>query len=323
MPKEILHWMIADEAVKKLNGSALGKAASAFPNCLRLGAVFPDLFFYIGGYRNSRHYLELANAYHGNHGEDTYTILRHLIKLPEKDPFIGQIRAFCAGWIMHIHSDSVFHPLVYYFTGNYNDTDPFVKTRAVQNHRRFETLMDMRFSLRSFTGKKAFLLKSVVSGLEIPFHCLIERLPHSSSQGVFLNDFHLAALKSLKNFQFLQYISRRRILGSLLRLAHPFLSDRAREIAAIFDSPQLVSRLSELDGKFYYRNPVTGEGKSAGMDDLFHEAVERIISFCLLAEFAVLNGDPGLIADFGPSLDFGIVGISADKACYFSPRPFF
>lgn len=323
MPKEILHWMIADEAAKMLCGSDLGKAVSAFPNCFRLGAVFPDLFFYIAGYRNSRRYLELANEYHGNDGEDTYTILRQLVMLPKDDLFIGQIRAFCAGWIMHIHTDSVFHPLVYYITGNYHDPDPLVKTLAVQNHRRFETLMDMRFAVRAGMGTKAFLLKSVISGLELPFHCLTERLPHRNSQGEILHDFDLAASQSLKNFQFLQYISRKRILGNLLCLAHPFLPDWAREIATVFDSSQLMSRFSGLDGKFHYRNPVTGEEKTASIDDLFQESADRSISFCLLTEAAVLNGDPGLITEFGPSLGFGLEGVSADKACYFSPRPFF
>lgn len=321
MPKEITHWLIAAETARLLEGSALGASVAAFPNCFRLGAVFPDVLFFAAWYGNGDIYLDLADEYHGTHGEDTFNLLRSLAEIPRKDPYARQMQAIWAGIVTHLHADMVFHPLVFYLTGNYHDEDRVARTRAVQSHRRFEALMDLRFGERT-GGTRSHSLRAVLAGLEIPRRRLYERLPRTNGKGVELPDMAGAMEHSLRLYQLLQVMNKCLFLGGVLHLADNLLLDNAGEIAATFQAPQLRSLYSALGAEIPYRNPVTGKETASRIDDLFQEAVRRSAAFCLAMESAVLENDPALITDRGPTLCYDMEGVGADRGRFFAPVPF-
>ena len=321
MPKEITHWLIAAETARLLEGTALGASVSSFPNCFKLGAVFPDVLFFAVWYGNGDSYLDLADEYHGTHGEDTFKLLRDLAEVPRKDPHARQVQAIWAGIVTHLYADIVFHPLVFYLTGNYHDRDPVARTRAVKGHRRFEALMDLRFGERT-GGTTPHSLRAVLAGLEIPRPRLYERLPHVNGVGEELPDMAGAMEHSLRLYQLLQSMNKCLFLGGVLHLARELLPDGAGEIAATFQAPQMRSLYSVLDAEIPYRNPVTGEETASRVDDLFHEAARRSAVFCLAMEDAVLKNAPELIAERGPSLCYGMEGVGADRGGFFAPVPF-
>lgn len=321
MPKEITHWLIAAETARLIGRSALGEAVSAFPNCFKLGAILPDVLFFTAWYKNGGIYVDLADEYHGVNGEDTFILLRSLAEIPPDDPYARQMQAIWAGVVAHIHADIVFHPLVFYLTGNYHDSDPVARTRAVQSHRRFEALMDLRFAERT-GGTKSHSLRAVLAGLEIPRPRLYERLPHCNARGAELPGMPAALEFSLWEYQLLQAMNKCLFLGGALHFMDGVLPDGANEIAATFQAPQMRSLFPALDAEIQYRNPVTGDETASRIDDLFHEAAKRSADFCLKMERAVLENDPDLIAEHGPSLCYGMEGVSADRGRFFAPRHF-
>ena len=320
MPKEITHWLIAAETARLLEGSALGASVSAFPNCFKLGAIFPDVLFFSVWYGSAAPYLDLADEYHGTHGEDTFRLLRGLAEVSRKDPHARQIQAVWAGIVTHLHADIVFHPLVFYLTGNYHDEDPAARTRAVRSHRRFEALMDLRFGERT-GGTGHHSLRAVLSGLEIPRSRLYERLPKSNNRGDELPDLAGAMEHSLRLYQLLQVMNKCLFLGGVLHMSDGLLPDGAGEIAATFQAPQMRSLYATLDTEIPYRNPVTGEETASRIDDLFHEAARRSTAFCRTMESAILENTPELITGRGPSLCYGMEGAGAEQGRFFAPVP--
>ena len=71
------------------------------------------------------------------------------------------------GMLTHSAADSCFHPLVYQETGNYYDPDPAQRTRAVQLHRRFETMLDV-YLAGTMANIKSFSLKHIMRNCELP-----------------------------------------------------------------------------------------------------------------------------------------------------------
>lgn len=110
LPKEAPHWIAAQRTAVCLKGTDWGDAALECPNALQMGAVFPDLPYYLAGTSAlARHATHLGNRYHGAHGEDAYDLLRALLaSLREED--VPAHRAFWIGVVSHVCVDTCFHP---------------------------------------------------------------------------------------------------------------------------------------------------------------------------------------------------------------------
>jgi len=84
----------------------------------------------------------------------------------------GPATALLIGMISLIATDSCFHPLITHETGNYNDPDPGRRTRAVQLHRRFETILDVYFA-GTMENIRTFSLKKIMRECESDVHALV------------------------------------------------------------------------------------------------------------------------------------------------------
>lgn len=323
MPKEITHWLIAENAAALLKGSRLERAVTANPQCLRLGAVFPDVLFFLVGKSPLARLGEMGCALHGRDGEDTYAVLRSFpagrVEKSEAEP----LKAFWAGIACHLRSDIVFHPLVYYLTGNYHRREPRLRSRAVQRHRRFETLMDMYFNRTEAGGKtRKHSLKDIVNRLEIPLPRLFEIASRSLAEvsGKKATEIEKGLHRGLKIFMFMQGLYGRPVLSRTLFSIEKRLPDPIREITALFEAPKLTVHFNKLTAPIRYLHPVTGEPAVTTVDDLFRRAGADCADFCTRLEDSVFQG--AALVERGPSLSFALPGAKTEDAGFFSDGDF-
>lgn len=203
MPKEITHCLFAEQAVRALASSQFPRRRTTGREIQRLfgyqreallfGAVAPDIFYYDialpwqkSGLANGAVWGDLL---HGVHGEDTLKHVRemlHVLRNPEQQaPLTGGrplakdehslLVLFVLGYLAHVALDTLLHPFVYYYSGNYFAARVAEKQRAEARHRAIETVYDLwnleRFgtTLRQFRPVARIYLKeksrSLVLGL--------------------------------------------------------------------------------------------------------------------------------------------------------------
>lgn len=122
MPRELTHWLIAEEAADRLADGPLSAAISCNRDAYLLGAVAPDSAFYALLGRQHEVLQRIAAAVHGADGHDS------LRWVPTHATEAGW--AFVAGACTHLATDAVFHPFVYYFSGSWRAEQAPVRHRA-------------------------------------------------------------------------------------------------------------------------------------------------------------------------------------------------
>ena len=314
MPKETTHWIAAQRTASRLIGTKFGAAAKQCPHALQLGAVFPDLPYYLTGSNSlSREAAVLGNRYHGQNGEDTYDLLRAILRsLREEDTPVH--RAFLVGVISHLCLDFVFHPLVYFETGNYYDPVPDRRTVAIRNHRRFEGLLDVVLC-GGLRAARQFRAQGIWAQMETPVPSLLEWAARHQGPDV-------AAILKVSNESFLkaQHLFVQPLASGLAGVVEPWLSAKLRELTALFYRNPTARQWERLQKPFEYRNPVSGTFHKASMEELFQQGVEAGVELCRHVEGAI---GEGAFDRQGPSLNFGLVGAAVSQARYFADSPFF
>jgi len=284
MPKEITHWTLAAVVANKLpGGSIFFKPIRSFPNLFLLGAITPDIpFYYLVGPETKR-IQALSAPFHGTDGRSLEPVLAFLDKNPVKTP---AVLAFAAGVICHILSDTLFHPLVYYFAGMDG-----VHPGATARHRQFETAMDLYF-LHLSHGRSQVSLARVLKNLEVSTteRCRLMAdlfqtriLSKKRPEQKFLNP----ALYSHTTFQYLfrsglVYKS----LGFLNRKT-PWIPGKVTGLIYPWVKP---GNLAFFDQRFRYKDPCTGDLFSARIQEmaaqtgLAGKTLLGLISSCLLQD---------------------------------------
>jgi len=307
---------VADE----LKGTPLGDAAAASSNCLKLGAVFHDVLFYLRGPGKTAPFLALADELHGTRGEDTYEIVRKLIDVVITSKQSGQLVAFLVGVISHIHTDLLFHPMVFYMTGNYFDSNPKKKTKAIQGHRRIEAMMDLYFC-GGPSELKRYSLKGVIKKAEVTPADLFADALADMAREKGLTGLRQALDRALKTFAFMQRICRNQILSYILYSIERILPNGLKEFSALFYARQLRAELSKISGVISYRNTVTGLASEHRLKTIFDMAVEKSAAFCRKIEPSIVDKRPVKLNNRGPSLGVGLESVSVNEASYFAATP--
>lgn len=170
MPKEITHCILAERAARVMGvsgsrrnreiGAEICSLFDAHPELLYFGSVAPDIFFYDikmpWELRVKHRGLIWGELIHGTHGEDS---LAHIFEIFEilKTPALQQkilgrafsekdkdaVLLFVLGYLTHVALDTVMHPIVYYYAGDYYAKDRGEKLRAEARHRAIETILDL------------------------------------------------------------------------------------------------------------------------------------------------------------------------------------
>jgi hypothetical protein len=321
MPKDITHWIISMKTAEALRGTIMGNAALSNQNALKLGAIFPDILFYLPNDPAISRYRDIANSLHGNNGEDTYELIRQILTVMKESPYRQEFLSFLLGVITHIQTDAVFHPMVYYLTGNYHDAEPSARSRAIEQHRCFECLIDLYFCGGS-RHVKGYGIKSILKNLELPLPQLLKLSQQLNRHQINLSDMNVMMMQALRNLQIIQEFYKNRVIAGVFYAIKPFLFGTVKEIAALFYSPQLDRFIPQVSGTLHYKNSITGEIKNASLSGLLEEAVGKSSTLARKIEKTVAADIIESFSERGPSLSYGLIMTNADRPMYFAEKPF-
>lgn len=231
MPVENTHMWMARELIKELP-KPTQKLIKKHEKLFYLGSVTPDAFFYLSKTR------EFGSKLHGKNGELTNKIIFEQLKEEKEEDLV-----FTLGYITHCALDIVFHPMAFYWGGNYND--PKTHEEAVYRHLYFETYLDKYFN-------KDFFLQ-----YEICLECLdkinTERFP----------GFRKALKRQIQIHKMIM-TKRWYYLAKVL----VFFRIIKKRVLALF----YVAQKEQKNNFTEYRHPVTGREVMKSFDQLMDEA---------------------------------------------------
>lgn len=285
MPRESLHFLVTRKLLK------------IFPNLdnkdelVFVGSFVHDSPYYLRG--SSQSFEDVAEALHGTDGEDT---LEPLFKFLEIVPANKQDKArrFIAGMLSHVAADQIFHPAVYYLTGDYFSEDTRIRSRARAEHRAFETRLDLtaaNLDSNAIKPLKSILLKAQAS--------LSDLTPYLSALGGTEKQWKQA----IKTHVAADSIFRSKIGGVLLSL--PVVPKELRALTTYKKTPL------PLENPLKFKNPVSGESHTEKIEELIEKALQRAIE--LISEVFGAGTRPR-----GNSLNFDLPGVTRKDARYFA-----
>jgi hypothetical protein len=261
MPKEIAHWTLAEDMAKEIpKGSLFYKPIQDFSNLFFLGATAPDIpFYYLAGPKRAC-IQEKSIPFHGTDARALKPVLAFLDQNPNSDP---DRLAFAAGVICHILGDTIFHPLVYYFSGMGG-----IHPGATARHRQFETAMDLHFWYLSDDKSRASLGR-LVRTLEISkqkrkqFMAELFKVVNRSETRYLCH-----ALSFHMTLQYLFRLSMAWQFFDFLNRKTPWVPDRVTGL--IYPCKQPVD-LPFFRQEFIYKDPCTGDLLSTGIQTMIQE----------------------------------------------------
>lgn len=319
MPKDIIHFKIAELTADRLRDTAFAPCLAEHTDALLLGSVFHDALFYAvtpGG----KPLESLSHALHGADGQDTFDLIRMQVATAAAADH-GLPGAVLVGMVSHLQADAVMHPMVWHLTGNYYSDNPAERSATRQRHRALESLMDMtacpgmlcraRYSMRRMLRRTPDLI-----GEGLPVEELAQRAGMNGESA----QAQLATAWSI--FSLFQSAYCIRPLARALFALMPLLPASLTEIATLFYAPQLNRQAARISGAIEYRHPVSGEPARASLDDLMKEAADRAAALCRTLEPAVFQGATLDLDSPGPSMDAGIPGVPATDMRHFADPPF-
>ncbi len=287
MPKENTHLYFADDVVPALPDE-IRRRISAHPDAYRLGSVFTDTFYYTG-------HARIADILHGWDGSHTGEIVFAMLDGSSS----GGDLCFTLGYLTHCALDMVFHPVLYYLSGNYYDEDPVRRKRAVAAHRRLETRLDSAIGNRRRIHRE--LRTSIVAGLSVArvfearFTVGFVDIRRALGRQIFFNRLFASA-------------TAYRLLRALRFFG--MVPDEGQEW--LFYAADAGAKPWPIDTTIAYRDLVNGEKRSTTVADLWQLARHRAVEM-IQAAFEYSRG--GLSSDNircalpGESLDTGLPGV--------------
>ncbi len=321
MPKEITHWLIAEEVGRRIS------LRVEHPELLRLGAIVHDVLYYVR-LGNDARCTALANTLHGSAGEDTFGLLRDLAEGNMHNSNNAALRSFLLGAVTHICADVIFHPYIYYTAGNFLEKRTHFE--AWHNHRALESAIDLAFC-RSLSVK--------------PDNVSLSKDIHRTKQDLMLVLTHLAVAQRRAGYQIQahDYWQGYMTLGSL----RPLLANTA--LNALLDGverhfPSLLRKalsaelwsylglryseqnswnVQNVHARLYYRHPVSGEKYDTSLQELFDSAVQESVRVwqhleqTILLEQTIPRSEP--LLEKGKSLEVGLHGVPSSAMRCFAP----
>jgi len=308
MPKEVTHWLIADEVCKHRTINI----SPEYRNVVLLGAVFHDvLYYYIK--RDKEILATLPDKFHGSNKEDSFYFVEELINLYNQadKPDKAVVRAFTIGFASHIFVDINFHPFVYYMTGNSYDKDPVKRKIAVQKHREIECVIDCCLE-KDANSHKAYdisaMYKDARQYLEVIFSNGIEYKKYGVR--LIIDDI----LVSYKNFNYARKLFINGFLVKIMAFSEPLLPKSLQAIKQLSYHQHKYYTPSDVTGELTYFDTVTNEPHITTLQAMKERAVYDTLEFCHLLP-AFFDGTAAL--PIGPSLETGQVRSSVYDMKYF------
>lgn len=271
MPKEFTHWTIAEQVrrARWTRKDMLSQIIAEYPNMYLLGAMTHDSLYYPVFLPKS---AGCEAAARNLHVEDITGPFR-IPALRYGELFNRPAAAFLAGAATHTVIDGVFHPFIYYFSGDSRSSDPQIAGNASVRHRTLETYLDLHF----------------YGGIKLPNHGSLlallrdkemsDRRFYKLASLFYGNNITPAtAQTALRAHARFVYLAQNRLWVDVLNVVNAATINAFKAVRGLcypkvehIESPFLAAR-------FTYKNPVTGDEHHASADDLRQRAVSLINS---------------------------------------------
>ena len=147
MPKENTHIYFADGLLARLDNE-LKKLVKDNIDYFYLGSITPDTFYY----SEQKAIVEISDYLHGNDGNLTNELIFDLLDTA-RDNKNDKDFVFALGFITHCALDIIWHPVIFYLTGDYHSLDKSIAAKAQYQHRYFETQLDSKVNNKFFIGE--------------------------------------------------------------------------------------------------------------------------------------------------------------------------
>jgi hypothetical protein len=330
MPREITHWTVLERAVSsercpKVVKNLYSQHRAAF----YLGAMTHDASYYYQG--GGSQFEQISKRLHGSIGEDTLQPLQELLDFID-DSATEQSKpilwAFVLGMLTHYATDVNFHPLVFYFTGDYHHPDREIREEIRARHRMFEVYLDSWVAARSncwndFLFSKVF--KELGSELDAIVNLLSNVLNIKDKQGI-TETLELSSARWRGSFRYLNYFQKLFLndaVGMLLRGLLLAGCSKVKGVDALFsygrrESPEIFSQPQNI------LNPVSGEEFNYSVDDLIESSARDSLEFFLVLDKVIRKEIPSskvLTSNFvARSLNYGVRIKELKPATFFSPN---
>lgn len=376
MPKEITHCILAERAVHTLAAakpsakSAVGREivflAEKFPQLLYFGSVSPDIFFYDiklpWEMRIKNRGLLWGELIHGTEGEDSLAHVMVMLDILRDANLQKQVNSgrifsadqhdglllFVLGYLSHVALDTVMHPIVYYFSGNYYAHDRREKLRAEARHRAIETVLDLHnlaalnSDLRKFRARQKVTLPEKWRDLVLAFYAfaILKAFPEEAAR-----EFGETGSVDIRKHAFFRVVKRcykkqnrfNRLFQNVGVSRSGLWYNRKRNDRLHFNSSLLYPAASyreylarakadtfKISDLKSYRDPLTNREHKISAPMLTKCALARTHAF-YRAAFAYARGwvTPSEARRVlkGYSLNNGKVGVATRAMQYFAPLP--
>ena len=316
MPRELVHWEVLLSCIAAFRAQApkLCAALSECPAAAQWGALAPDAPYYhrFGGST----YESIAEAIHGSGGEDTYDVPRTILSRSDAAAEV----AFAFGFLSHCVVDAVFHPMIYFFTGNYYHEDPGERLHARRRHRALEVYID-RYWKTHFCSQaaNAFSLARVYREVSPQLGRITQALGSAIP----------ASTALIWQESFRDYYRSTRLCtnwgsGLLLTLFNRLVDRRFQAEQALLSFGR--HRVPDwLEQNLQYKNPATGSDVQQSLADLRQQARGTLIALAteveqFLAASAEQRREMPFSRRVGPSLNSGLIGSHKADMQHFAPR---
>jgi hypothetical protein len=347
MPKEITHWLIADAVVRRLatappneqqpNDVAFDATFDATfdKTMVRLGATFHDVMYYVPRAKGYEPFFHVADILHGSRGEDTFELVRlvgqDIVKNTDKPSLQAALRSFLLGLVTHICADTLFHPLIYWASGNWHGKNLFA---AQREHRILETAIDLYFtaSAANLRAIRAFSMPAMLRARHKALRSICRIAARHSYWQAWKPLGRKACAGALwrgyANLAFARRFCHSPLGNALMRRVEQWLPARIQSFTALRYGYEFLESASVLNISAHqsesqtidYQHPVTGEQHQTSLAELFEASVHESVRLWRRIEADLHAGKTPLAGERGASLELGLVEVPARAMRYFLER---
>lgn len=309
MPKEITHWLVAEEAFLSLpEKSNLFKAIKSHPNLYYCSAVLPDTPYYCLTGRCTP--IKKATNHLHCQQENGFATLAAITRRPALLNFQAEL-SLLAGLVTHLIADAVFHPLIFFLCGNDTVKDDSEVTAC---HRRLETRLD-QFYLKKSKPSGGILLEKYLKDLEISDNAFFSIM--SFFLGVDKGEVDSLKRAMACHCQCQKFFNDPK-MTLIIRLLDLVSFGRLKKISALFYQDK-VSNNPFTDSFIRYQNPASGLTVYTNSDRLKRQAVEKILT--TFRAFEQVKNRETLHHELkglqGANMTTGLLAVTSDKMRFF------
>lgn len=290
MPKERSHWLFAVRSVERLPQGRLRTACERHPELVLAGAVSHDTGYYALTDRAAR---KAADYVHGT-GDDSWQPFRRL--LARRAEFGDSGLAFGWGALSHLGADTVFHPLVFSWTGD-EGAPGAAGGSWLSRHQACETSLDIELEFR-WGRAPATTYRQIIRQTEDHLEPLVSTFLDAPARNWI--QAH-ARLQRLFSWSVLKPLAGR-WSGAFYPLAR--------------------NRQPAWQGVLTWLDPVSGDSQHASLDDLVGSFDRTMAALAPSWESSWISGNP-FGEGVGPALDTGYPGNFPQEKGYFQLHPAF